>query len=340
VEGLDRTYVIARADYLGEPVLIEIGRLRLPPARRDVFGGDGNGLEAGFGDSKRRGGRAQGFEADLLQGPLELDAILRGALAGLEFVQDGFGAVDEAFVVDDRGVEGRDEFEKVGLAFEEVGEEIGILGQGTELVGSVCLASSSRLSAQRGSRFKATRAAWREMQKSLDTQSLVFIDETWASTNMTPRYGRCERGKRLIAHTPFGHWKTTTFLAALRYDGVTAPCVFDGPINGARFLAYVEQMLVPTLSPGEIVLMDNLGSHKRAGVRKAIEAAGAAVCFLPAYSPDLDPIEQVFAKLKNTLRKMAHRTVDALWDAIGIALDDFSPEECFNYFRNAGYGST
>jgi hypothetical protein len=153
VEGLDRTYVIARADYLGEPVLIEFGRLRLPPARRDVFGGDGNGLEAGFGDSQRRGGRAQGFEADLLQGPLELDAILRGALAGLEFVQDGFGAVDEAFVVDDRGVEGRDEFEKVGLAFEEVGEEIGILGQGTELVGSGCLASSSRLSAQRGSRF-------------------------------------------------------------------------------------------------------------------------------------------------------------------------------------------
>ena len=187
---------------------------------------------------------------------------------------------------------------------------------------------------------KDARAAWREMQKSLDPQRLVFIDETWASTNMTPRYGRCERGKRLIAHTPSGHWKTTTFLAALRYDGVTAPCVFDGPINGARFLAYVEQMLVPTLSPGEIVLMDNLGSHKRAGVRKAIEAAGAAVCFLPAYSRDLDPIEQVFAKLKNTLRKMARRTVDALWDAIGIALDDFSPEECFNYFRNAGYGST
>jgi transposase len=187
---------------------------------------------------------------------------------------------------------------------------------------------------------KDARAAWREMQKSLDPQRLVFIDETWASTNMTPRYGRCERGKRLIAHTPFGHWKTTTFLAALRYDGVTAPCVFDGPINGARFLAYVEQVLVPTLSPGEIVLMDNLGSHKRADVRKAIEAAGAAVCFLPAYSPDLDPIEQVFAKLKNTLRKMARRTGDALWDAIGIALDDFSPEECFNYFRNAGYGST
>ena len=187
---------------------------------------------------------------------------------------------------------------------------------------------------------KAARAAWREMQKSLDPQRLAFIDETWASTNMTPRYGRCERGKRLIARAPFGHWKTTTFLAALRHDGLTAPCVFDGPINGAKFLAYVEQVLVPALSPGEIVMMDNLGSHKRAGVRKAIEAAGAAVSFLPAYSPDLDPIEQVFAKLKNTLRKTARRTVDALWDAIGIALDDFPPQECLNYFRNAGYGST
>ena len=127
-----------------------------------------------------------------------------------------------------------------------------------------------------------------------------------------PRYGRCERGKRLLAYTPFGHWKTTTFVAALRHDRITAPCVFDGPINGETFLAYVEQALAPTLSPGDIVIMDNLGSHKVAGVREAIEAAGATQRFLPAYSPDLDPIEQVFAKLKNTLRKMAHRTVDAL----------------------------
>lgn len=171
------------------------------------------------------------------------------------------------------------------------------------------------------------------MQKSLDPQRLVFIDETWASTNMTPRYGRCERGKRLIAHAPFGHWKTTTFLAALRHDRITAPCVFDGPINGAKFLAYVEQVLVPTLSPGDIVVMDNLGSHKVVGVRKAIEAAAAAPCFLPAYSPDLDPIEQVFSKIKTTLRK-------ALWDGIGLARDDFPPNECFNYFLNAGYGST
>jgi transposase len=174
------------------------------------------------------------------------------------------------------------------------------------------------------------------MQKGLDPKKLVFIDETWASTNMTPRYGRCEKGKRLLAYTPFGHWKTTTFVAALRCDRIAAPCVFDGPINGATFLAYVEQALAPTLSPGDIVIMDNLGSHKVAGVREAIEAAGATQSFLPAYSPDLDPIEQVFAKLKNTLRKMAHRTIDALWDGIGIALDDFPPTECFNYLLNAG----
>src|SRR5271165_1730696 len=143
------------------------------------------------------------------------------------------------------------------------------------------------------------------MQKGLDPKRLVFIDETWASTNMTPRYGRCERGKRLLAYAPFGHWKTTTFVAALRCDRITAPFVFDGPINGETFLAYVEQGLAPTLSPGDIVIMDNLGSHKVAGVQEAIEAAGATQRFLPAYSPDLDPIEQVFAKLKSTLRKMA-----------------------------------
>src|SRR5664279_4360679 len=141
---------------------------------------------------------------------------------------------------------------------------------------------------------QAARLAWREMQKGLDPKRLVFIDETWASTNMTPRYGRCERGKRLLAYTPFGHWKTTTFVAALRCDRITAPCVFDGPINGETFLAYVEQALAPTLSPGDIVIMDNLGSHKVAGVQEAIEAAGATQRFLPAYSPDLDPIEQVF----------------------------------------------
>jgi transposase len=184
----------------------------------------------------------------------------------------------------------------------------------------------------------AARQAWREAQKGLDPRRLVFIDETWASTNMAPRYGRCEKGKRLIAHVPFGHWKTTTLIAALRHDGVTAPCVFDGPINGEKFRAYVEQILVPTLKPGDLVLMDNLASHKVAGVRQTIEAAGAERRFLPSYSPDMDPIEQVFAKVKNTLRKMGRRTVDALWNAVGVAIDEVSPTECINYFRNAGYG--
>ena len=166
---------------------------------------------------------------------------------------------------------------------------------------------------------------------------LVFLDETWASTNMTRRYGRARRGDRLVASAPHGHWKTTTFLAALRHDRITAPCVIDGPINGAIFRAYVEQFLAPTLTPGDIVIMDNLGSHKVDGVRKAIEARGAGLIYLPPYSPDLNPIEQVFAKLKARLRSVAARTVDTLWDAIGSTLDAFSPAECAAYFKNAGY---
>ena len=184
------------------------------------------------------------------------------------------------------------------------------------------------------------RLAWRNSQKSLDPRRLVFIDETWVSTNMTPRYGRCEVGKRLIAHAPFGHWKTTTFIAALRCDALAAPCVFDGPINGEKFLAYVEQVLVPTLGEGDIVIMDNLGSHKVAGVRQAIEAVGAERRLLPSYSSDLDPIEQVFAKIENTLRKLARRTVDGFWSGIALAIEDFPPDECRNYFRHAGYGYT
>jgi len=138
-----------------------------------------------------------------------------------------------------------------------------------------------RASEQQRPDVAAARQTWSEAQKSLDPRRLVFIDETWASTNMAPRYGRCEKGKRLIAHVPFGHWKTTTLIAALRHDGVTAPCVFDGPINGEKFRAYVEQILVPTLKPGDLVIMDNLNSHKVAGVREAIEAAGAERRFLP-----------------------------------------------------------
>jgi len=155
---------------------------------------------------------------------------------------------------------------------------------------------------------------------------------------MAPRFGRSPRGQRAVGKAPFGHWKTTTFLAGLRHDGVTAPCVFDGPINGRRFLAWVEQALAPTLKPGDIVIMDNLSAHKVAGVREAIAATGAKIAYLPPYSPDLNPIEQLFAKLKHLLRKARARTVDALWTVIGKVLDHFTQDECANYIANSGYG--
>ena len=156
---------------------------------------------------------------------------------------------------------------------------------------------------------------------------------------MTRTHGRCLRGKRLIADAPQGRWRTLTFLAALRADRIDAPCVIDGPINGQIFLTYVEQVLVPTLSPGDIVIIDNLGSHKGKAVRRAIRAAGAKLFFLPPYSPDLNPIEQVFAKLKTLLRKAAERTVETTWRRIGALLQCFTPAECANYIRNAGYAS-
>jgi transposase len=182
-----------------------------------------------------------------------------------------------------------------------------------------------------------TRDRWRQEQPGLDPAKLVFIDETWASTAMTRRYGRSPKGQRLLGFAPNGHWKTTTFVAALRHDHIAAPCVFDGPINGESFLAYIEQLLVPTLKPGDIVVLDNLSSHKGAGVREAIEATGATLRFLPPYSPDLDPIEQAFAKLKAWLRKVARRTMKSLWEAIAEALELFPPSECANYFTNSGY---
>ena len=168
-------------------------------------------------------------------------------------------------------------------------------------------------------------------------ERLVFIDETGAATNMVRRYGRYPRGQRLVTSVPWGHWKTTTFLAALRVDQITAPCVFDGPIDGASFRAYVEQCLVPTLRPGDIVVMDNLASHKVAGIKQAIEAAGAELRYLPPYSPDLNPIEQFFAKLKALLRKAAAKTLDALIAAIAHALTRVRPQECENYLANLGY---
>lgn len=156
---------------------------------------------------------------------------------------------------------------------------------------------------------------------------------------MARRYGRCARGLRLWAPVPHGHWQTTTLVAGLRATGITAPCVFDGAVNGTLFRAYVEQMLAPTLEPGDVVVMDNLGSHKVAGVREAIEACGAQLLYLPPYSPDLNPIEQAFAKLKALLRKAGERTKEGLWRAIGRIMDLYLPEECRNLFRNAGYAT-
>jgi len=184
------------------------------------------------------------------------------------------------------------------------------------------------------------RARWRKYQGLIDPSRLVFIDETWAKTNMTRLCGWAERGRRLVDKIPHGHWKTTTFLAALRNDRIDAPCLFDGPINGERFLAYVEQELVPTLRPGDIVVLDNLGSHKSKQVRRTIRTTGARLIFLPKYSPDLNPIEQAFAKLKSALRKAKARTVDAICAAIGEILKSFTPQECANYLANAGYAST
>ena len=184
------------------------------------------------------------------------------------------------------------------------------------------------------------RWAWFEGQLDLDPDRLVFIDETWASTNMARRHGRCRRGERLRASVPHGHWKTTTFVAGLRNTGMMAPMVIDGPINRDAFTAYVTQVLVPEPSPGDIVIMDNLSSHKGQAIREAIEAAGADLLFLPPYSPDFNPIEKAFSKLKAHLRKAAERTIHSLWDAIARILDLYSPQECANYFTACGYDAT
>lgn len=183
----------------------------------------------------------------------------------------------------------------------------------------------------------AAREQWRAEQPALDPDRLVFIDETWATTNLTRRYGRAPRGQRLIAAVPHGHWKTSTFIAALRTSGLTAPLVVDGAVNGDTFQAYVDQVLIPTLKAGDIVVMDNLSSHKVAGIREAIEACGATLRYLPPYSPDLNPIEKAFAKLKALLRKLAARTIARLWDALGDLLNRFTSQECLNYLASAGY---
>ncbi len=183
----------------------------------------------------------------------------------------------------------------------------------------------------------AARADLKAEQLAIKAQRLVFIDETAVTTKMVRHYGRSPRGERLVAKVPHGHWKTLTLVAALCIDGVTAPYVIDGAMDGATFVAYVEQVLAPTLAKGDIVFMDNLRTHKVQGVREAIAAVGATVRYLPAYSPDLNPIEQAFAKLKAALRKAAARTVTALIKLIGKLIKAFAPDECANYFRHAGY---
>ena len=183
------------------------------------------------------------------------------------------------------------------------------------------------------------RARWKAYQGRIAPERLVFIDETWIKTNMAPLRGWGPRGRRLKGYAPYGHWKTLTFIAALRHDRIDAPWVIDGPINGELFVLYIQQVLAPTLTAGDVVVLDNLGSHKAKAARAAVRAKGAHLIFLPPYSPDLNPIEQVFAKLKHLMRKAAPRQPEATWRKAGKLLDLFSPRECANYLANSGYGS-
>jgi transposase len=184
------------------------------------------------------------------------------------------------------------------------------------------------------------RDRWKAHQGRVNPRRLVFIDENWAKTNMAPLRGWGPKDKRSRDKALFGHWKTMTFLAALRHDRIDAPWVFDGPINGQAFQIYVETVLVPTQSPGDVVVLGNLGSHKSKAVRAAIRAVGAHLRFLPPYSPNLNPVEQNYSKLKHLLQKAAERTVEATWRKIGVLLNPFEPVECANYLVNSGYGST
>ena len=184
------------------------------------------------------------------------------------------------------------------------------------------------------------RRQWKRHQHKIAARRLIFIDETWAKTNMTRLHGRCARGQRLIAKVPHGHRKTLTFVAGLRCDGIIAPCVFDGPIDGESFLAWVVQFLVPTLRSGDIVVMDNLSSHKNKAVRHAIRAVGAKLFYLPPYSPDLNPIEQAFSKLKTLFRKKNVRIIEQIEKCIAELIRRIKPPEFLNYFREPRYAST
>jgi transposase len=202
------------------------------------------------------------------------------------------------------------------------------------------LKKSLRASEQDRADVARRRGLWKQHQDKIAAGRLIFIDETWAKTNMTRLHRRCAKGKRLIGKVPHGHRKTLTFVAGLRCDGIIAPCVFDGPIDGESFLAWVIQFLVRDLRPGDIVVMDNLSSHKGKAVRRAIRSAGAKLFFLPPYSPDLNPIEQAFSKLKTLLRKENARTIEQVEKCIAKLLCQISPTECINYFQEAGYAST
>src|SRR5215831_684683 len=198
---------------------------------------------------------------------------------------------------------------------------------------SLCAAERHRKDVARA------RRRWIRQQGFLDTTRLVFINETAITTNMVRVRGRCPRGERLISHVPQGEWKTITFIAGLRHNRMTAPMVIEGAMNGAAFLAYIEQILGPTLKRGDIVGMDNCRVHKVAGVEEAIEARGARVEYLPKYSPDLNPIELSFSKFKAFLRKFAEQTIPALRRRVGAFVPTLSPAECRNYFQHAGYVS-
>jgi transposase len=181
------------------------------------------------------------------------------------------------------------------------------------------------------------RIQWRAWAEKVDPRRLIFIDETWATTNMTRLRGRAHRGERLVAKTPHGHWKTTTLIGALRVGGVPCSLLMDGAVNGDVFEAFVEQVLIPALTPGDIVVMDNLSSHKREGVQARIEAAGAQLLYLPPYSPDFNPIEMIFSKIKQLLRSLANRTREALWQSMQNVLDQITPSDAIHCFRHAGY---
>lgn len=199
---------------------------------------------------------------------------------------------------------------------------------------------SVRAAEQERADVARARRRWMREQGLFDPARLVFVDETGTSTNMTRLRGRCARGVRLVGHVPQGDWQTLTFVAGLRHDGMVAPLVINGAMNGTNFLAYLEQCLVPTLKRDDVVIIDNLKAHHVAGVRETIEAAGATLRYLPQYSPDLDPIELAFSKLKALLRKAAARSVRSLWHQIGSFSQAFSPQECANYLRHAGYAAT